>query len=895
MPDRKASGQSSFAAPDTVVARVLTAWVRQVSRFAPWVIIAVLALVIMALDYTLTHLRIDTDTEDMLSEELPFRATFEQYKQAFPQLEGTLLVVLDAKTPERARTAARYLAAALSQRPQLYPDVYLPEANEFLLKHALLYQEVEELEALGTRIARIQPVLGQLTRHPHLGGLAAMIETALQGAARGGSTGEATGIDKLLSALAASLGGMLAGDEGRMSWQALMSTADQSGTHRQFVVVQPHLDYQRLLPAQTAIDHLRQTAQTLGLDAGHGVKMRLTGEVALAHEELESVLAGAQRAGVLALVMIVVVLYVGLGSLTLVIAALITLVAGLIITAAFAAAAIGHLNLISVAFAVLYIGLGVDYAIHLGLRYREYLGQGLATRLALAGATGHVGAALIFCAVTTALGFYAFVPTDYAGMSELGLICGTSMFISLGLTLTLLPALLSRLPAPRAGRYRVRAEARVWTLVAMPLRWRRTVLGVAVVTGLIGVALVPQWRFDFNPLNLRDQSSESMVAIQELLAESDTPPWYITVLSDDPARTRSLSERLGALPEVDHVVTLGDFVPRHQAQKLTLLDDMALLLGPQLSVPGDVDVTTQTRRRAVARMQTALRDYLRAPGAADDSDARTLFEALQRFEQRLAEQSPSRQAESLSGLEQVWLGHLPTTLSWLGTALTADAVGMDTLPPWLVDRWRSDQGVARLAVYPREDISDNAALRRFVEAVHGVAPDATGEPVLVVKAGDAVIGAFQQALYMAAGLILLLLLVVQRSLKTALMVLVPIGLATVWTGAAMLATGVSFNFANVIALPLLFGLGVDNGIYMVHRATERHGRPQELLRTSTARGLVFSALTTLAGFGNLAFVPHPGTASMGLVLSFGIAFTLIASLIVLPALLGRDKAGSVSE
>ncbi|MBT6116506.1 MAG: MMPL family transporter, partial [Rhodospirillaceae bacterium] len=218
------------------------------------------------------------------------------------------------------------------------------------------------------------------------------------------------------------------------------------------------------------------------------------------------------------------------------------------------------------------------------------------------------------------------------------------------------------------------------------------------------------------------------------------------------------------------------------------------------------------------------------------------------------------------------------------------------MPLSLLRRYVAENGLSRVEVEPAEDIMDPGALRRFVGAVRTVAPDATGSPVLLLEAGDAVTGAMRQATVTALVVIALLLVVLLRSLRDTLLVLAPLLLAGALTGAASVLFSLPFNYANVIVLPLLLGLGVASGIHLVFRARdEGMGRP--LLSTSTPRAVVFSALTTMASFGSLVVSSHKGTASMGELLTVAIGFTLLSTLVVLPALLaafGRPS-GNVTE
>ncbi len=593
----------------------------------------------------------------------------------------------------------------------------------------------------------------------------------------------------------------------------------------------------------------------------------------------------------LALIMVGIILFAGLHSPKLVFATLTTLVIGLIWTAAFATAAVGHLNLISVAFAVLYIGLSVDNAIHFCLRYKELTEQGSTHSKALQRTGKDIGSSLVFCAITTAVGFYAFIPTVFAGVAELGLISGTGMFISLIANLTLLPALLSLMPLSRREALPKRASGRLDALL-LTLSLRHPVaIRIGVLSVGVGALLfLPHITFDRNTLNLRDPESESVTTFRELLAQKNASPWSLAVLTPNARAAGEYTDRLSELDPVDKSITIDDFVPIEQDEKLAIIEDMALIVGP------DLFERNQQPRHPTSEQVVALHDFMASLETLPESKsnralaagAERLRDSLRRYADLLETRDKSSQGEMLVDLERSLLASLPERLRSLRASLAGERVSLNDLPEDLVERWMADDGRYRLEVFPKEDLNDNEALGRFVAAVQRVAPDAIGFPVILLEAGDAVVRAFQQAFILSLVAITILLIILMRRKSDALLVLLLLLLAGALTGATSVLLHIPFNFANVIALPLVLGIGVDNGIHMAHRMRTAPPMNGRLLQTSTARAVLFSTLTTIGSFGNLAFSPHRGMASMGQLLSIGIGFTLLCTLIVLPILIKRD-------
>ncbi len=865
--------------------RALVRWVDLIRRRALLVLLAAIAATAAVGQYTATHLEMNTSTKDMLSEDLPFRQRDREFEAAFPQLYNNIVLVIDGANADLAQDAGQALAARLRTRPELFDTVYQPGGDRYFTDNGLLYLEKHELEDLADRLADAQPLLTRLARDPSLRGLFGLLAEAVDAVLDGEEA--PAGLVTVFDRLGDSIEARNEGQPGRLSWRELIQ--GRQGTvaeRRRFIIVKPKLDFGSLRPAARALDGIREIAAETGLGADSGVSLRLTGSAALDHEELDSVKSGAGRAGMLSLVLVAILLFWGLGSPRLVLAVLITLLAGLTWTAAFAAAAIGHLNLISVAFAVLFIGLGVDFGIHFSLRYREEIERGLEHAEALRRAAAGVGDTLTLCAVTAAIGFLSFLPTSFVGVSELGLISGAGMFIALFASMTLLPALFTLMPLkPAKPRRAAGGEPPLQRLVR---RHPRGIIRGALALGVMALAalLLEPPRFNFDPLKLKDPSMESMRTLRDLQRHDDRPPYTIDILTADLDEAAALARRLERLDAVDEALTLHDFVPEGQDEKLAVIDEMALFLISLLEPPEKAAAPGDDERRAALSELRGKLETLLAAGAdgALAAPARRLTRVLERFEV-----VSGRDGAALSGLEAALLGSLPKRLHELRRSLGARPVSIEDLPESLRG-WRlAADGRSRVQVYPEEDIGEQAAMRRFVTAVQGVSPEATDAPVIILAAGEAVVAAFQQAAITALALISALLLLLLRSLRDTALVLTPLLLAGLLTVATTVLLGLSFNFANVIVLPLLLGLGVASGIHLMIR--DRREESGGLLQTSTPRAVLFSALTTVGSFGTLALSSHRGLASMGLLLTIAILYTLLCSLVVLPAMLARRRSG----
>ena len=855
-------------------------------RTAMWVVIGVLAATGLSAVYTAKNLTLDTDPVHLLDPNLPFRQLQRDFYAAFPQLDDLILVVVDQGSAERRRDAVHELAGLLEQRPSLFESVYQPQQDEFFDKYGLLYFDVEELWRLDERLAEWSPFLGTLVQDPSLRGFFSILTLALE---EEPTPEQQKVLADAFTLLSEAIDAQRLGAPPTSSWKQTMleDVTGKGDPSRGFLLAKARLDYSSLEAADGPLEFLRR--QDAELEERFDVRIRLTGPIPIEAEERETVARGIGLAAGLSLVLVSFVLIAGLRSLRLVGAMLCTLVAGLLWTAFFVVVAIGSLNFISASVPVLFIGLGVDFGIQFGLRYREELHRVGDHEAALRRAVAGVGGALTLAAVAAALSFFSFLPTSYRGFAEMGLIAGVGMVIALFANLTLFPALLtvftlsrSRLESPTKITEEPPREDPVPGAV---IRYRRVILGLLVPATIVAATAVPRLPFDFNALHLRDPSTESVSTFQELLEDPDTSPYVIQVLAENLPAADALANRIRTVPEVDRVLTLSSFVPGDQEEKLAIIDEMALVLEPVLipqqaiEPPGDDEEV-----RAMQEFRAAL--DAQASANRQGELARNLETLGQAIDGLLDDARGS--TRFVPDLRARLLGEFPQWLERLRKLLLPDEITPATLPRSLTSHYSAQDGRTRVEVFPAENVEGNRALSRFVTSVRQHAPGAIGSPVSILEGGQTVIDACVQATVLAVALSALLLFVVLRRLGETLFVLLPLLLTLLFTVATCLALDIPLNLANVVALPLVLGLGIAFGIYLILRRREAGSRSiVRVLRSSTSQAVLFSALTTMASFGALGFSPHPGMASLGVLLVVVLILALVCALVILPALLAE--------
>jgi hopanoid biosynthesis associated RND transporter like protein HpnN len=841
-------------------------------RRARLLILAMIVLAVLAGIYVVSAFRMDTDTTNMISPTLPWRQQVAHFNALFPQDTGLLVVVVDGKTPDAAEDATAALFDRMKQRTDLFASVRRPDGGPFFDKYGMLYLPTDQVQKIADSVIAAQPFIGSLSADPSLRGLFDTLSTFVQGVES--NAVPIAKLEKPLAAISRTLSDALSGGRQPLAWQSLLidRPADQN-TLRHLILAQPKRDFTALQPGADASRFIRDQVKELGLNADIGVRVRLTGQVALNDEEFGTVAHGMGLALVVSIVLVLTFLFSALKSVKLIIATFGTLIVGLLLTFAFAFLTIGSLNLISVGFAVMFIGLSIDFGIQFGVRFGQERFEGDEP-----GALVRTGRAmarpLTLAAVAIAVGFASFMPTDYRGVSELGLIALAGMAITLVLNFTLLPAILTVLRPRRMPREMGFPWAARFDRLLRKYRW--PVIAVWVVIGVCGLALSPKLIFDFNPLHLKDPHAESMATILDLMKDPLRTPYSAELLAPNPQAAAEVAAKLRQLPEVYAAITGQSLVPKDQPAKLAILSDlndlMALSLDPVSVAPPPTDAEIRASFKNCA-------ERLRKDMASSDI-ARQLA--------RLLDQAAAADPALFPQLKHMLVDGLLPRLAALKAAMTAGPLTLDTLPPEIKSEWIAPDGEARVSIFPSGDDNDSENLAKFVTALRSVAPDVTGPAVQIYESGRAVSNAFRTATLTALIAVTLLLFLVLRRLRDVVYVLAPLLVAGGTVILIAVLTGLALNYANIIALPLLLGIGVAFNIYFA--VNWRRGTTMPL-STSTARAVLFSALATGSSFGGLALSEHPGTAGIGQMLLLALAVVLATIFTFMPALMGPPPRG----
>ena len=848
----------------------IIATVTAARRYAGVCILLFLAVGALGLTYTIRNLAIDTDTEHLFSSTLPWRQAQIAENKNFPQFNDLIVAVVRAATPEEASETAAALNQALNADTDNFLDSHYPAGSSFYQNEGLLLLPPDDLAKLLSQIVAAQPFLGQLAADPSARGLLTGLGLIAQGVEAGS---DISPYNDALAGVRKNLEAAADGHPVPLSWQSLILSGAPGQGGAAFVLAHPRLNQGTLQPGGLATAALVRIAASLpDVQAGRAT-VHYTGQIPLSDEQFASLTHGLVLGGVISIILIALWLYLALRSWRLIVPILLTLIMGLLLTMTYAAVAVRVINLISVAFAILFIGLAVDFAIQYCVRLRAVRHAVPALGSALTETARQAGVQIALAATATACGFFAFSPTPFTGVAELGEIAGAGMFIAFFCTITFLPALL-RFFNPHQET----------TPIGLPggavaddflHRRRRFVLALFGVLALAGAVSAVTLKFDANPLDTKDPDTESMRTIHSLLADPQTNPFYADALTPNIEAARALADQLGKLPEVSQAISGATFVPQNQDQKLAMLAQAQTILAPTLLAaanPPQTPVTAGDIRAAMAKTIAAI-DGVSAK-LPKDSELLRIGAVLERLQGEDDAQIMAMNA----GITRF----LPLQLQRLALSLNAKPITEANLPPEIRNDWFLPDGQVRVEAFPTAAGQSTRGLRQFSEAVLAVAPKAGGPAISTIATAGTILSSFREAAILAFIAISVILLLVFRNLRDSLLVLATLALSALLTALFAKLAGMSINYANIIALPLLLGVGVSFNVYFVmnFRAGMR-----SFLSSATARAVLFSALTTGTAFGSLAFSADRGTASMGDLLFLSLGAVLISTFAFLPALL----------
>ena len=648
-----------------------------------------------------------------------------------------------------------------------------------------------------------------------------------------------------------------------------------------------------------AVDRLRELVKQTQTEVP-GLNVGITGEPVLDYDEMQQSAKDTGLASVVSLVLCLLIFIYGYNETGRPIKATICLVIGLGYTMAFTTLVVGHLNILTITFAPMLIGLAIDFGVHLITRYEEELRHGQTEVAALTKAMVFTGQGIFTGALTTAGAFLAMALTHFKGIQEMGIICGGGLMLCLVPMLTLLPAMLLRGKqnqldhALHEDQRRARIE-KIW----LDRPW--WVTGLTVSLCLLALVAARKLYFDYNLIKMQSPHLSSVVFEQKLLDSADKSLLYGAVMAESLTDAVALQKKFEQMPSVAETQPpfYKDFLNPDQNATLKLIGEIKAQVAAIEFRPPDAHLVDVY---ALSRTLYGLNGYLGnalveiGDGEAD-ADLRKQILALRETIVDLRktallgdEIAIADHAEKLALFQQALFADLHDTFELLQQQDNHAPLRVEDLPPALHHRFVGVNGKFLIQIYPKADVWQRAPQEKFVADLRTVDPNVTGTPVQLLEYETLLKDSYVQAAWYSLAAIALLVLIHFRSFGAVILALLPVAIGTIWLAGLMGWLEVSVNLANIMTLPLVIGIGVTNGIHILNRYAEE-GTPGILSR-STGKAVLVSGLTAIAGFGSLILAQHRGIHSLGIIMSVGIATCMVAALTFLPAflnLLGRKK------
>jgi hopanoid biosynthesis associated RND transporter like protein HpnN len=846
---------------------------------------------------TVFGLQFDMNRNDLVGGEKHYHQNFLRLQKEFPN-QDDLVVVVESENPEKNRQFVERLGAKLEAETNLLQNVFWKGDFVMLGSKALLFVPKEDLGMLLQALKDFRPFLDQFRRATNLVSLFELVNTQIRTASREENAenealvGALPALERIIRQASESL--RRPGAPPSPGMEALFSAGEeaQKSSYISFANGSVYLIISNPVDGSVKAEAVKRARALLEATRREvtGLNVGLTGEPVLEMDEMDQSRKDSTRASILTLLLCALIFVYGYQETGRPLKATLCLLVGLAYTLAFTTLVIGHLNVLTVTFVPILMGLAIDFGVHLITRYEEELRHGESEELSLRRSMVHAGRGIFSGALTTAVAFLAMIFTDFKGIQEMGIICGGGLIVCLAPMLTLLPVLLLR------GRQNIldhELSLKPDRRARLENLWLRRPILVSVLVAALCLWSGFQARkviFDYNLLNMQSHGLAAVVFEKKLIHSTDKSVLFGAVLADTPEEALRLEEELKALPTVSSVESMSQYLVEDPEEKLKLIRQIKAELQELHFAAPD---TNAVEVPALTRTLFALHGYLglalkEVPPeqVALSNQIRSLRDTISDFRKQALEGDGSRRAaaaDKLATYQVALLRDVGDTFEALRKQDDTGGMQVEDLPKSLRDRFIGVTGKHLLQVYPRKDVWQRDNQEEFVKDLRRVDPEVTGGPVQLYEYTSLLVESYKLAAWYALIAISVMVLIHFRSVLSLLLALVPVGLGFLWLCGLMGYFGIPFNPANIMTLPLIIGIGVANGIHILNRFGEEHD--PGILAKSTGKAVLVSNLTTIAGFSSLILGNHQGIRSLGYVMAIGVATCMIASLTFLPALL----------
>jgi uncharacterized protein len=887
-----------------ILNRFLSAIERFAYRRSLLVILVSLILAILSVWVTAQNLTFKTGRGDLVAKGLPYVEQYENYRNQFEDLEG-MVVVVEGEKPSAMAGFADALATKLKAQSHLFSKIVYKIDIAYFRSRFLLYLKQDELETLNRKLEDHQGFLESVNASPGLHTLLSSINAEISSGMVDSLLTDFLGEEdekedaedlSLLIRLLEEMNRSLKGETGyRSPWQALF-TGDSDSLREKgymvsenedllFILLVPNNDKTSFTGYKNAVNLARQYIAETQRNFP-GVTVGLTGEDVISSDEMLTTQADVETASKIALIGVALLFIIAYRGIVKPLLAIFCLLLALCWTMGFTTVTIGHLNILSVVFTTILIGLGIDFGIHILGRYKEERQKGNEILSALQNTLQGTGKGNFSGAITTAMAFGAMVLTDFIGIVELGWIAGWGILFCMVAMLLVLPALVTLEEKWRKPNYTLTktsgTEQRRW--IDKLFDHYYLIIGLCTLLVLFASLSLKDLRFDYNLLNLQAKGTEAVQYEMKILESAGRSAWSAAMLADSLEEVREKEQQLKALPTIAKVESITMVIPEHQEENLTAIKENLGPLLNELEVESeDVDFSWKAMNKTLKRIQFKLQ------GREEDGETLDPVQVagnhLRNFQEQSKNVEPALAEKRLRNLSELLFTDYRSLIEELKANAEAQPVRLEEIPADLRKRYISSKGKYVINVFPSVDIWDQDERQKYLNDLRSVDPEVTGTAVNMFESTRLMTEGYVKGGLYAMTAIIIYLFFMFRNARTVFFVLLPVIAGSIWTVGIMELIGLKLNMANLVILPLILGIGVVNGIHITHRYREEEDKNASVLGKSTGQAVLLSSLTTMMGFGSMMVADHYGVFSLGLVLTLGVLNCLIASVTFLPAIL----------
>ncbi len=871
----------------------------------PLTLCVALALAVASILYTAADLGFLTSQRELISPNHPLMKLSEQMDQ-FDDLD-TFVVAVQNQDPLRSLKFLHALVPLLEADREHYDQIFFRVDPKPFRRWALLYLGKKDLVTLRDSLQEYHGFIQGLVQLPTLTNFfsqinqemtSTMVGELFTGFLQEKSTGDGKGphdLDFLIQVLR-EMKAWLDGDTSPVSpWESFFTKQSWGATSQEgyfwtenkrylLLLITPRNMGKGFTRGQESLNALRNTIARVQADFP-GIQAGVTGPAALDEDEMGVALKDMSFATLFSLAGLTILLVLFWRGFRRPLLEITQLLVALSITFGLTTFFIGHLNILSVSFAPMLLGLGIDYGVHWISRYREeHETRGAPKKEALQTTMTQLGPGILLAGLSAALSFFPLVLTGFRGLMELGIICSIGLLTATIMTLCLLPALILMFDKSKSTATPPCPSGPVKPLLKFTKGQALLVLIIACLGSVFSLWGASRIKFDLNMLRLQSKRSESVKWEKRLIEDSKHPSMQGAVFARSLEEAEKKTKALEALPSVSRVESVVSLLPQEQKEKAELLREMKpLLAGVRPFQVSNRTVKVSELNEILGRIHFKMLDSGWDVSPSVKIQMKEASALLTDLRQRLRSMEGSRLLHRLQTFERALIADLNDKLDLLRANVNAPPMRIDDLPKTLLRRFVGKNGLYLLRVFPSQNIWEPDVLGKFVHDLTATDPDAIGDPVTLYFFTKAFRDACMAAALYAAVFIFLILWVTFRSILSTLLAMTPLAVGTVWTFGVMHGFGVDLNLANSIFLPLVVGAGVEYGIIIVQRWRQREAGV--VLPSSTGQGVILAGLTTTVGFGSLTLSSHQGLYSLGLLTMIGSLVILAAAVLLLPALL----------